>query len=339
MRVGTLSCLAAFVAVGGMVAGTAVARDQIQIVGSSTVFPFSTSVAEQFGQKTEFKTPVVESTGSGGGMKLFCDGVGIGTPDMTNASRRIKKSEYDSCMANGVTPVEVKIGFDGIVLANAIGGADFELTLAQIFLALAKEVPVGGALVSNPNEKWSDIDPTLPNTAIEVLGPPPTSGTRDAFVEIAMEGGCKAIDSAAELGLAKKKCHAVREDGAYIEAGENDNLIVQKLESNPNAVGIFGFSFLDQNTDKIKGAVVEGSAPEFEAIANGEYSVSRSLYLYVKKEHAGVIPGIEEFIAEFTSEGSWGDEGYLTDKGLIPLPVAQREEIGSQAAALTPLSM
>ncbi|MBA4612195.1 PstS family phosphate ABC transporter substrate-binding protein [Stappia taiwanensis] len=320
-------------------AGGAMARDQIQIVGSSTVFPFSTAVAEQFGQKTSFKTPVVESTGSGGGMKLFCAGVGEGTPDMTNASRRIKKSEFETCTANGVTPVEVKIGFDGIVLANSKAGATFNLTLAQVFLALAKEVPVDGKLVANPYVNWSDIDPSLPTSKIEVLGPPPTSGTRDAFVEIAMEGGCKAVPGAKDLGLKKKKCHEIREDGAFIEAGENDNLIVQKLEANPNAVGIFGFSFLDQNADKIQGSQIGGVEPTFENIAAGDYPVSRSLYFYIKKEHVGVIPGIEEYAAEFTADGTWGDEGYLSEKGLIPLPAADREKIGADVKAMTPLSM
>ncbi len=339
MKFKTLLSSAAFVAAGIMAASSAQARDQIQIVGSSTVFPFSTAVAEQFGQKSEFKTPVVESTGSGGGMKLFCAGVGENTPDITNASRRIKQGEFETCQANGVTPVEVKVGFDGIVLANAKSGPDLKLTLPQVFLALAKEVPVDGKLVANPYQKWSDIDPSLPDAKIEVLGPPPTSGTRDAFSEIAMEGGCKGVDGAKDLGLEKKKCHEVREDGAYIEAGENDNLIVQKLEANPNAVGIFGFSFLDQNADKIKGAAVDGTDPEFEAIAAGDYPVSRSLYFYVKKEHVGVIPGLEGYVAEFTNEGSWGDEGYLADKGLIPLPADQREKVGGSANAMTPMSM
>lgn len=329
----------ALVVAGSLVAGTAAARDQIQIVGSSTVFPFATAVAEQFGQKTSFKTPVVESTGSGGGMKLFCAGVGENTPDITNASRRIKSSEFKKCGENGVTPVEVKVGFDGIVLANAKTAKPMNLTLRQIFLALAKEVPVDGKLAANPYKNWSDIDPSLPNTKIEVLGPPPTSGTRDAFVELAMEGGCKKVDGAKELGLAKKACHAIREDGAYIEAGENDNLIVQKLEANANAVGIFGFSFLDQNADKIQGAVVDGVSPEFEKIAGGEYAISRSLFFYIKKEHVGVIPGIEEYVAEFTDEGSWGEEGYLVDKGLIPLPTADREAIAADAKSLKPLSM
>lgn len=324
--------------------GTAVARDQIQIVGSSTVFPFSTSVAEQFGQKTSFKTPVVESTGSGGGMKLFCSGVGENTPDITNASRRIKENEFKLCGENGVTPVEVKIGFDGIVMANAKSGPEMNITRQQIFLALAKQIPdADGKMVPNPNQKWSDIDPSLPDIKIEVLGPPPTSGTRDAFAEIALEGGAKKIEVLASLRKEDKKAfkkiaHAIREDGAYIEAGENDNLIIQKLEANPNAFGVFGFSFLDQNADKVKGAVVNGTDPEFEKIAAGDYPISRSLFFYVKKEHVGVIPGIEEFVAEFTAESTWGLDGYLSDKGLIPLPDADREAIANSAKAMAPMS-
>ncbi len=329
--------LAAAVAVG--VVGAAEARDQIRIVGSSTVFPFSTAVAEQFGKTSSFATPVVESTGSGGGMKLFCAGVGEGHPDMTNASRRIKKSEFENCTNNGIGITEVKIGFDGIVLANSKAGPDISLTLPQVFQALAKEVPMNGKLVANPYKMWSDIDPSLPKTKIEVLGPPPTSGTRDAFVEIAMEGGCKKLAGAKELGLKKKACHVIREDGAFIEAGENDNLIVQKLEANPAAFGIFGFSFLDQNSDKVKGAKVNGTSPEFEEIAAGNYPISRSLFFYVKKQHVGVIPGIKEFVAEFTSEKAWGPEGYLADKGLIPLPDSDRKAMAQQAQGLGSLSM
>ena len=331
--------LVAISSVLGLAIGSASARDQIKIVGSSTVFPFSTLVAEQFGQKTSFNTPVVESTGSGGGLKLFCAGVGEEHPDITNASRRIKKKEFDSCVANGITPIEVKVGFDGIVVANTKSGEDFQLTLEQIFLALAKEVPVNGKLVPNPYKNWSEIDPALPNIAIEALGPPPTSGTRDAFNEIAMVGGCEVVSEETGLEIDEKHCQEIREDGPYIEAGENDNLIVQKLEANPNAIGIFGFSFLDQNADKIKGASINGVMPEFEEIADGNYPISRSLYFYVKKEHVGVIPGIEQFVAEFTDDGTWGDDGYLSDKGLIPLSSASRNEIGSEARALTPLSM
>jgi phosphate transport system substrate-binding protein len=320
------------------------ARDQIQIVGSSTVFPFSTSVAEQFGQKTSFKTPVVEATGSGGGMKLFCSGVGEGTPDITNASRRIKETEFKLCVDNGVTPVEVKIGFDGIVMANVKSGPELNITREQIFLALAKEIPgPGGKMIPNPNKTWADIDPSLPNVKIEVLGPPPTSGTRDAFAEIALEGGAKKIEVLAALRKEDKKAfkkiaHAVREDGAYIEAGENDNLIIQKLEANSDAFGVFGFSFLDQNADKVKGAIVEGNSPEFDKIAAGDYPISRSLFFYVKKEHVGVIPGIEEFVTEFTAESTWGEDGYLSDKGLIPLPDEDREAIGASATSMAPMS-
>lgn len=324
--------------------GSAHARDQIQIVGSSTVFPFSTAVAEQFGQKTEFKTPVVESTGSGGGMKLFCAGVGESTPDITNASRRIKEGEFKLCTENGVTPVEVKIGFDGIVLANAKSGVDLTITREQIFRALAKELPdADGNMVPNPNKTWADIDPSLPNIKIEVLGPPPTSGTRDAFVEIAMEGGAKKIEALAALRKSDKKAferaaHSIREDGVYVEAGENDNLIIQKLEANTNAFGIFGFSFLDQNADKVKGAMVNGVAPEFENIAAGDYQISRSLYFYVKKEHVGVIPGLEGFVAEFTGESTWGQDGYLADKGLIPLPDDERKAVAEAAQSMAPMS-
>jgi len=336
VKIKTLT-LAAAVAVG--VVGAAEARDQIRIVGSSTVFPFSTAVAEQFGKTSSFATPVVESTGSGGGMKLFCAGVGEDHPDMTNASRRMKKSEFETCTKNGIDITEVKIGFDGIVIANSKAGPDMSLTLDQVFLALAKEVPMNGKLVANPYKMWSDIDASMPKTRIEVLGPPPTSGTRDAFVEIAMEGGCKKVAGAKELGLAKKACHEIREDGAFIEAGENDNLIVQKLEANPDAFGIFGFSFLDQNSDKVKGAKVNGTSPEFEEIAAGNYPISRSLYFYVKQQHVGVIPGIKEFVAEFTSENAWGPDGYLVDKGLIPLPDDARSAMMKQAQGLSPLAM
>jgi len=312
---------------------TADARDQIQIVGSSTVFPFSTAVAERFGQTSDFKTPVVESTGSGGGMKLFCAGLGEGTPDITNASRRIKESEYKSCMANGVTPVEVKVGFDGIVLANSKSGPDFSLTREQVFMALAKRLPAAdGALQPNPHQTWSDIDPALPDARIEVLGPPPTSGTRDAFVELVMEEACLA-------GVPEDNCAQIREDGAYIDAGENDNLIVQKLEANPAAVGIFGFSFLDQNADAIKGAMIDDVEPTFDNITDGDYPVSRSLFFYIKKEHAGTIPGIQDYALEFTDEAAWGEDGYLSDKGLIPLPEDARMEFRKAVENLTPLAM
>ena len=320
------------------------ARDQIRIVGSSTVFPFSTAVAEQFGKTTSFKTPVVESTGSGGGMKLFCSGTGVKHPDITNASRRIKSSEFKKCTAKGINITEVKIGFDGIVLANSKKTEKLAVTKKHIYQALAKQVPVNGALVDNPYKRWSDIDKSLPNTKIEVLGPPPTSGTRDAFVELAMEGGAKKFPMLSAMRKKDKKAfknvaHEIREDGAFIEAGENDNLIVQKLEANPNAIGVFGFSFLDQNVDKIHGAIVDNVAPTFENIAGGKYGVSRSLFFYVKQQHVGVIPGIQEFVAEFTNEGTWGEDGYLVDKGLIPLPREDRATVMRLATSLAQLSM
>lgn len=311
-------------------AGYAAARDQIQIVGSSTVFPFTTAVAEKLGQSGKFKTPVVESTGTGGGVKLFCSGVGENTPDFTNASRPIKSAELETCKANGVTPVEIKVGFDGIVLANSKAGTAIDLTKEQIFKALAKNVAVDGKVVANPYANWSDVDAALPATKIEVLGPPPTSGTRDAFVELVMDAACQEEVKAAN----EKGCGELREDGAYVEAGENDNLIVQKLEANANAFGVFGFSFLDQNADKLQGHKVDGVDPTFENIASGDYKVSRSLFVYAKKEHVGVIPGMEEFIAEYTSEGAWGPEGYLADKGLIPLPDADRAKQAEEAKAL-----
>ncbi len=312
---------------------TAYARDQIQIVGSSTVFPFSTAVAERFGQTSNFKTPVVESTGSGGGMKLFCAGLGEATPDITNASRRIKETEFKNCMANGVTPVEVKVGFDGIVLANSKSGPDIALTREQVFMALARQLPAAdGALQPNPHKTWSDIDPALPNARIEVLGPPPTSGTRDAFVELVMEEACLA-------GVPQDNCAQIREDGAYIDAGENDNLIVQKLEANPAAIGVFGFSFLDQNADVLKGAVIDDVEPSFDNIAAGDYPVSRSLFFYIKKEHVGTIPGIQEYALEFTDEAAWGEDSYLSDKGLIPLPEDARTEFRKAVENLTPLAM
>ncbi|MEP3244580.1 MAG: PstS family phosphate ABC transporter substrate-binding protein [Sneathiella sp.] len=326
-------------------AGQAAARDQIRIVGSSTVFPFATTVAETFGNKGKFKTPVVESTGSGGGLKLFCAGIGDEHPDITNASRRIKKSEVEKCAKAGINDItEVKVGFDGIVLANSKSTAPIKLTKKQIFMALAKQIPIDGKLVDNPYKTWKDVDPSLPNTKIEVLGPPPTSGTRDAFSELAMEGGAKKFASLKALRKSDKKAfkavaHAVREDGAYIEAGENDNLIVQKLVANPDAIGVFGFSFLDQNADKIQGGVIGGVEPTFENISGGKYGISRSLYFYVKAAHVGKVPGIKEFITEFTNEDAFGEFGYLTEKGLIPLSKEERAQVRDAATSLSKLKM
>ena len=320
------------------------ARDQIRIVGSSTVYPFTTAVAEQFG-KSGGKTPVVESTGTGGGFKLFCAGVGESHPDVSNASRAIKKSEFEDCQKNGVTDiVEIKVGFDGIVISNAKNGSDLNLTQEQIFRALAKEIPdAEGKLVANPNKTWKDVDPSLPDERIEVLGPPPTSGTRDAFLELVMEKGAEKIDAikkikdedkANKTKNFEKVWKSIREDGAYIDAGENDNLIVQKLEANPKAVGIFGYSFLEENTSKIKGAKIGGVEPEFDAIASGKYPVSRPLFIYAKKQHIGVIPGLKEFLVEYVSSKAIGEDGYLPKKGLIPLP---KEEADASAKAANDL--
>ena len=329
-------------------AGAAQARDQIRIVGSSTVYPFSTTVAEQFGKTSGFKTPVVESTGSGGGLKIFCQGVGVDQVDITNASRRIKESEVESCAKNGITEItEIKIGYDGIVLANSKASPKAKISLQQLWLALAKQVPAdekGTTFKPNPYKKWSDIDPSLPGVAINVLGPPPTSGTRDALVEVAFEKGCTTFPGIKDLKKAdedkfKTICHTIREDGAYVEAGENDVLIVQKLEADKNAFGIFGFSFLDQNSDQIQGSTIDGSDPTYETISSGAYPISRPLFFYVKNAHVGAIPGMKEYIAEFTSEKAWGPDGYLADKGLIPLPDAERKEWHEKAASLSPLTM
>ena len=339
----TLPLAAAMVALLGAASG-AEARDQIKIVGSSTVYPFTTAVAETFGKGGKFQTPVVESTGTGGGLKAFCGGVGPDFPDFANASRPIKKAEFEDCQKNGVTGiVELKIGFDGIVLANAKAGPDLTLTKDQIFRALAKEIVVDGKLTANPNKTWKDVDASLPDEKIEVLGPPPTSGTRDAFLELVMEKGGEKTEMLAKLKKDDAKAFekvwkSLREDGAYIDAGENDNLIVQKLEANPQAVGIFGYSFLEENTAKIKGAEVDGKTPSFEAIASGDYKVSRPLFVYVKKQHIGVIPGIAEFIAEYTSEKAMGEEGYLANKGLIPLPADMAQQTMAAGKDLTVLT-
>ena len=324
------------------------ARDYISIVGSSTVYPFATVVAEQFGQTTGSKTPKIESTGSGGGFKLFCGGVGVNYPDITNASRAIKSSEMKTCADNGVKEiVEVKIGYDGIVLANSKSVPPLQLTRKDIFLALAKNVPDPAnpeKLVANPYKTWKEVNSSLPDTKIEVLGPPPTSGTRDAFVELAMDVGCDTFPSIKAMKKTDEKaykavCQTVREDGGYIEAGENDNLIVQKLQANPNAVGIFGFSYLDQNTDVIQGSIIESEAPSFEAIAKGAYPVSRPLFFYVKKAHVEVIPGMKGYLAEFASEKAWGEQGYLADKGMIPMPKEERQKYSEVVSSLTTMEM
>jgi len=341
-----LLVLAALSAVAASPAWAQSARDYISVVGSSTVFPFTSTVAEQFGRGSRFKTPKVESTGTGGGMKLFCAGVGVQHPDVTNASRRMKASELADCRKNGVNDViEIKIGFDGIVVANAKASPVYKLTRKDLYLALAKQVPDPAApskLVPNPYRTWKEINPALPAVRIEVLGPPPTSGTRDSFIEQVLEPGCSAfawIKSLKDVDERRFKqvCTTIREDGVFVEAGENDNLIVQKLAANRDALGVFGYSFLEENTNVLHGSMIEGVTPDFETIASGEYPVSRAMFIYAKKAHVGVIPGMKEFITEFTSEKAFGEDGYLADKGLVPAPKAEREKVRREAAALVTL--
>jgi phosphate transport system substrate-binding protein len=341
--------IAAAAAMG--VGGTAYAqasRDSISIVGSSTVYPFTTTVAEQFGRQGKFKTPKVESTGTGGGIKLFCNGVGPQYPDVANASRRIRPAELQQCQQNGVREVvEVKVGYDGIVLAENKAAKTMNLTRREVYLALAKQVPDPAnptTLIANPYKSWSEINRALPNHKIEVLGPPPTSGTRDSFVELYMEAGCRTfpwLNSLREVDEPrfKRACGTIREDGAFVEAGENDNLIVQKLTANANAVGIFGYSFLEENLDKIKGATMDGVIPTYETIASGKYPASRPLFIYVKRAHIGVIPGIEEFVAEFVSDKAIGEDGYLAEKGLIPPLKNEIGKIRADAKARKPVRL
>lgn len=310
-------------------AGTAVAGDVVRAVGSSTVYPFATAVAEKFGKEGN-PTPVIESTGTGGGFKLFCSGVGDGTPDVSNASRKIKDGELELCAKNGIKdPIELKIGKDALAIANSKDGPQMNLTLDQIYLALARQIPVDGKLVDNPHNKWSDIDPSLPDAKIEVLGPPPTSGTRDSFVELAMHPACKSALKAAGIKLEgdaeKAACSTMREDGKFIEAGENDNLIVQKLSSNPNALGIFGFSFLDNSGEKIQDVSVNGVEASVEAAVDGSYPLSRDLFVYIKREHLKSTPSLLAFAQEMVSEAAIGDDGYLVEKGLISESKEDRE--------------
>lgn len=325
---GAAAVLVSFILIGG-----AHAREHIHIVGSSTVYPFATVVAEKFGRATAFRTPIIEATGSGGGLKLFCAGVGVSHPDFANSSRRMKPSEFRQCAANGVTDiVEIKIGYDGIVFANSADAPPMTIARRDIFLGLAKQVPNPNgdeSFVANPYQQWNEVNADLPAVKIQVLGPPPTSGTRDAFVELAMEGGCKTFPFIQSLKKTdpdhyKSICHQMREDGHFVEAGENDNLIVQKLRQNAAAFGIFGFSFLDQNFDVVQGANIDGVAAEFENIADRAYPISRPLYIYAKTAHIGMIPGMAKFMDELSAESTWGEDGYLTDRGLIPMPAAER---------------
>jgi len=295
-------------------------RDQIRIVGSSTVYPFASYVVEEFGATTNFPTPVIESTGSGGGLQLFCEGVGVSTPDITNASRRMKPSEFDRCQDNGVTEItEALIGSDGIVIAHSADNEPLALTREQILLAVAAEVPQNGELVENPYDSWNEIDSSLPNAEIEVLGPPTTSGTRDAFEELVMEG-------ASEAAGYPEAYTDIRSDGGYVDSGENDNLIVQRITENKDAVGIFGFSFLEENRDVVQAATVDGVEPTTEAISTEDYPVARSLWFYIKEAHEGVVPGIDEYVSLFMDDIMIGTDGLLIEEGLIPLPASQSAE-------------
>ena len=346
MKIQTLAKALALTAAFVVVGGAAQARDQIRVVGSSTVYPFTTTVAEQVGKTAGIKTPVVESTGTGGGMKLFCAGVGVGHPDATNASRRMKKGEFEQCQKNGVTDiVEITVGYDGLSVAQSKQGTPMKLTLGQLFMAVAKEVPgADGKLVANPYKNWSDIDKSLPNIKIEVLGPPPTSGTRDAFHELLLEVGAEQIPALASLKKSDRKAFdkawkSLREDGAYVEAGENDNVIVQKLVANKDAFGVFGFSFLEENAAQLRGVTLDGVEPTYDNINKGTYKGSRLLYVYLKKQHLGVIPGLDKFAAEFVSVRALGEDGYLAKKGLVTLPKKLADDTRKTVTDMTTLKV
>src|SRR6056297_3296801 len=334
---------ASALAIAAVSASAAQARDEIRIVGSSTVFPYNQAVAEQFANTTEFPSPIVESTGTGGGMQIFCGGIGEDFADLTGASRSMKLSEYELCVSNGVTDItEANIGNDGLSIAiSSANDFDWDITLEEIYLALGAQVPVEGEWVDNPYTMWSEINPALPESEILVLGPPPTSGTRDAFVELAMHAGCEELSYVSEGGFdgdwVEENCSRMRTDGPFIEAGENDNLIVQRLNSDVNAMGIFGYSFLFENLDTLKAVNVNGVEPDPDTIASGDYPISRPLFFYVKNAHRGVIPGLEEFLEEYMSEDSMGPGGYLAERGMVPLGDARRAE--KQEIVLNAVSM
>ncbi len=313
---------------------------KVRIVGSSTVAPFSTTAAEQFGAISDYPAPIVETTGTGGGFKTFCRAIGPSEPSIVNASRKIKPAETALCADAGIIePVEIKIGYDGIVLANSKTASDLNLTKQQVFLALAANIPDGaGGFIANPHQLWSDVDPNLPDMRILVSGPPPTSGTRDAFAEIAMEGGAITLPELQALKDAdpdrfREMAHEIRNDGAWIDSGENDSSIINTLLRNEDAVGVLGYSFLEQNLDRVKAASISDVAPTFANIVNRDYGVSRSMYFYVKREHIIIVPGLSEYIEEFTQEDAWGPDGYLVEKGLIPLLDEERQQVRTTALA------
>ncbi|MFB7882372.1 substrate-binding domain-containing protein [Brevundimonas diminuta] len=330
---------------GGGAPGSQKARTGIWAAGSSTVFPFATRVAETFARNGGGSAPRVESLGTGGGIQAFCSGVGPSTPDIANASRPMKQSEFDRCVENGVTDiVEIKIGYDGIVVATARTGQGFNLELNDLYEALAKETPgADGQLGANAAKTWNEVNKALPATRIQVYGPPPTSGTRDAFLELGMAPGAKLIPAVAAIEKQDKTrfetvAHTLREDGAWIDSGENDNAIVQTLNRTPGSLGVFGFSFLEQNMDTVKAETIDGVAPSVATIADGSYPLARSLYIYVKKAHIGVTPGLEQFVQEFMSEGAAGRGGYLQDRGLVPLVAAELTAERAKAAAMTSMA-
>lgn len=336
-----ISAFALAAACVGLLASCSDSRTQIRIVGSSTVFPFTTAVAENFSRNNpEYLAPIVEATGTGGGIKLFCAGLGSRFPDVANASRRMKPAELKDCVRNGATEVvEIQVGIDGLVLAQAKTGQRFDLTLRDVYLALAAE-PFGGR---QRTRTWRDVNPGLPDVRIEVIGPPPTSGTRDSFNELYMEAGCLTEPAMQALKKSdedrfKTICNKVREDGAYVEAGENDNLIVQKLASNPNAIGAFGFSFLDANLDTLRDVPVNGVQANYETISNRSYPAARAMFIYVKAQHVKAIRGLREFLDEYTSDRAWAPGGYLQRRGLVPSPEDVRAETRARAAALTPMT-
>ena len=334
------ACAAACIAVS---ASSAVARDQIRIVGSSTVFPYTQAVAEQFANMTGASAPIVESTGTGGGMKIFCAGVGTGHPDLTGASRAMKPSEYSLCTENGVNNItEALIGYDGLSIAvSRDSDFDWDLTLSEIYLALGAQVPVDGEWADNPYESWSDINPNLPNRPILAYGPPPTSGTRDAFVELAMHAGCEELEFVSSGGYdgdwVEANCSRMRQDGMFVEAGENDNLIVQRLNADTNAMGIFGYSFLYENLDTLKAVMVNSVSPNAETIGDYSYPISRPLYFYTKNAHRGVIPNFQEFIEEYMSEEALAQGGYLSERGLVTLNDSDRSAL--QNAVINGINM
>jgi phosphate transport system substrate-binding protein len=320
-------------AMAAVISSTAVARDYISIAGSSTVLPFATIVAERLGRNVNQKTPVVESGGSSVGKKGVCDGIGTQFIDIGNASSRMKTAELEYCDKNGVKITEIKVGYDGIVVANSKKADRLKISLADLGKALTAEVPVDGKMVANQYKKWSDVNPALPAIEIRVYGPPTTSGTRASYAEIVNEKAYCGKDAEAKAALKAagkkaKSCRAMRTDGAYVEAGEQDNLIVQKLQEDTGAFGIFGFSYLDQNSDTLQGAELSGVVPTFEAIADGKYKASRALFFYVKHQHIGVVPGIEEYMTEWTKH--WDEDSVLSDAGMIPMPQAERDEMAAR---------